>query len=113
MKRKITLLLGVAFVTFRLAFGAEAADASVLLAAVDSNNTRLAIPQLSADTNTGLELRRLIETNQPAVPGVSVVEKAGRAERQERNPLWVVLAVLAVLSLSYLFQRWRARSDPS
>ena len=91
----------------------ETANALVQLAAVDSNNMQKPIPQLSADTNAGAELQRLIETNPPIVPRVSVVERPTPAETQQRNPVWMILAVVAVLAASYLLQRWRSSSDPS
>jgi hypothetical protein len=80
-------------------------------AAADSNEARVPIPQLSADTNAWADLQRLRETNQPAVPQVSLVEKPTPAEQQQRHPGLMILAVLAVLAGSYLLQRWRTRSD--
>jgi len=90
----------------------KAANSLVLLAAADSNDARLPIPQLSADTNAWAGLQRLIETNRLVVPQVSLVEKPTPAEPQQRHPMLMILAVLGVLVGSYLLQRWRSRSDP-
>jgi len=92
---------------------AKAAISPVLLAAADSKDARVPIPQLSADTNAGMELPRLIETNQPVEPQVSVVEKPTPAQAQPRNNLWMILAVLAVLGGRFLLKRFRSGSGPS
>ncbi|MEI6782013.1 MAG: hypothetical protein WCQ21_13960 [Verrucomicrobiota bacterium] len=113
MRNLVSAFLMFAFAAVKIAGAAEAANSPTLLAAADSNDARVAIPQLSADTNAWAQLPRLIETNQPVKPRVSVVQEPTPPQAQPWKNLWMILAVLAVFGARFLLRRLRSRSGPS
>ena len=118
MKQIIVLCLALAFSVVALTRAADVAKPEADIkreapAAANSNLVEDLRPQLRPNSHVGPEVPMVAETPRPATRPEPRVADAAPGAAQRRKTGEMVLAVLAVFAASYLFQRWRSRSDPS